>query len=294
MTINLPFFKSIVLVLISVCTLYVQAQDNPRRKDHPLLSGMPGYKIDEDVIITEFGTISRGQFGDFICQGTKPCDDSVPGFKNGRFVAEGKLTKIVYRNDPNPAGGLAVLRNYENAIKQLGGRKLTASNIDPIGTHLFFLEQNGKRIWIVLDDSSNLVILTFLEEKLMTQVVTAGQLADSITKLGFATLYINFDNNKFDVKPDAKPALDEVVAMLKKDMSLRISVEGHTDNIGSTTANKTLSQGRAQSVVQALVASGIDSKRLSAKGMGSESPIADNRSDEGKAKNRRVELVKIK
>lgn len=282
-------------ILIVLGLLIVMSASNAGvRKDHPLLSGYPGYKIDEDVIVTEFGTMEKGKFGSFVCNGKKPCDDSVPGFKNGKFIAEGKLTQIVYRNDAKPAGALAILRNYESAINSLGGRKLTATDIDPLNTHLFFVEKDGARTWIVLDNSNNLVVLTFLEEKKMAQVVTAGQLADAISKQGFATLYINFDNNKADINPDAKPALNEVVTMLGKDKTLRISIEGHTDNVGNAAANKSLSEKRAQSVMAALVAGGIDAKRLQAKGFGSEVPVADNRTDEGKAKNRRVELVKVK
>ncbi|HEU0289221.1 MAG TPA: OmpA family protein, partial [Burkholderiales bacterium] len=74
--------------------------------------------------------------------------------------------------------------------------------------------------------------------------------------------------------------------------SLSIAVEGHTDNVGQATANKALSEQRARSVMNAIVAVGIDPKRVSAAGFGQERPIADNRSEEGRSKNRRVELVK--
>jgi OmpA-OmpF porin, OOP family len=279
---------------ILACVVLLSVSSAAVRKDHPLLSGIPGYKIDEDVQVTEFGTMEKGSFGSFVCSGSKPCDDSVPGFKGGKLVAEGKVTKIVYRNDKAPIGALAILRNYETAITSIGGRKLSAPEIAPLNTHLFFVEKNGARTWISLDDSDNLVVLTFLEEKKMTQVVTAGQLADAISKQGFATLYINFDTNKADIKAEDKPALSEVVTMLNKDKTLRISIEGHTDNVGNGAANKSLSEKRAQSVMAALTTGGIDAKRLQAKGFGSEVPVADNRSDEGKAKNRRVELVKMK
>jgi OmpA-OmpF porin, OOP family len=283
----------IILAALSL-SICMSASSAAVRKDHPLLSGIPGYKIDEDVQVTQFGTMEKGSFGNFVCNAAKPCDDTVPGFKGGKLIAEGKVTKIVYRNDKAPIGPLAIQRNYENAIASIGGRKLSGTDIAPLGTHLFFVEKDGARTWISLDNSDNLVILTFLEEKKMSQVVTAGQLADSIAKQGFATLYINFDTNKADIKPDDKPALSEVATMLSKDKSMHISIEGHTDNVGNAAANKSLSEKRAQSVMAALVAGGIDVKRLQAKGFGSEVPVADNRADEGKAKNRRVELVKVK
>ena len=74
---------------------------------------------------------------------------------------------------------------------------------------------------------------------------------------------------------------------------LKISIEGHTDSTGTAVRNKTLSQQRAESVVSALVKAGIDAKRLSAKGWGQDNPIADNKTEEGRAKNRRVEIVKM-
>jgi OmpA-OmpF porin, OOP family len=69
-------------------------------------------------------------------------------------------------------------------------------------------------------------------------------------------------------------------------------IEGHTDNTGTPASNQTLSQARAKSVVEALVTGGISRDRLAAKGFGQDRPIADNRTDEGRAKNRRVEIVK--
>jgi OmpA-OmpF porin, OOP family len=288
------FITQCLSLVLLVTSMHVSAQANDKRKEHPLVSGPAGYAVAEDTQVVAFGTFTRGQFGEFICEGKKPCPDSLPGFKGGKFIAEGKITKVVYRNDAKPTGELAILRNYENAIKQLGGSKLTSNDASVIGAHLFLVEKNNQRTWMILDNSNNLVILTFLEEKAMEQIVTAGQLADSINKQGFATLYINFDNNKSDIKPEAQPSLKEVVQLLKADPALKLSVEGHTDNVGGASANKTLSGTRAGSVVKFLVAGGVDAKRLSSKGLGSEVPVADNRGEEGRAKNRRVELVKMK
>jgi OmpA-OmpF porin, OOP family len=288
------FALGCLILSVAASALNAQVQVSEGRKEHPLLSGPAGYKLDDDTQVTAFGSFTRGQFGEFICKDQKPCADSLPGFKGGKFVAEGKVTKVFYRNDSKPAGELAILRNYENAVKQLGGAKLTSNDAKTIGAHLFFVEKNSQRTWILLDNSNSIVVLTFLEERMMEQIVTAGQLADSINKQGFATLYINFDNNKFDIKPEAQPGLKEVVALLKTESTLRLSIEGHTDNIGAPADNKVLSAARASSVMKFLVINGIDAKRLGFKGLGSDAPVADNRSEEGRAKNRRVELVKLK
>jgi outer membrane protein OmpA-like peptidoglycan-associated protein len=80
--------------------------------------------------------------------------------------------------------------------------------------------------------------------------------------------------------------------MLKAYPEVKISAEGHTDNVGNSKSNKTLSDDRAKAVVTASVAQGIDARRLSSVGHGQDKPIADNKTEEGRAKNRRVELVK--
>jgi len=94
------------------------------------------------------------------------------------------------------------------------------------------------------------------------------------------------------IKPDSKQTISQIVQMLKANPGLNISIEGHTDNMGNPKSNKTLSDERAKAVVSAIVAQGIDAKRLSALGHGQEKPVADNKTEEGRAKNRRVELVK--
>ena len=81
--------------------------------------------------------------------------------------------------------------------------------------------------------------------------------------------------------------------LLKDNPSLNLTVEGHTDNVGTPAYNKKLSEARSRSVVAALTTQGIVPARLKAAGYGQDKPIADNSSDEGRAKNRRVELVKI-
>ncbi len=266
-------------------------------KDHPLLSGMPGYKITYRQDIGFGSALENEKNYEYYCSSAgKACTSANPGFNDkGQAIIEGKVTIIKYQSD-KPAGALAILRNYENAVKSLGGRRVTQV-VDTYynSQQIFEVNKNGAKIWIFLgNDGNEQYDLLFVEEKPMQQSVTAGQLAESIQKTGIATIYINFDNNKADLKPDAKPTVDEVVALLKKDSALRISIDGHTDNVGQAPANKTLSEARAQSVMKALVASGIDTKRLQAKGFGSETPVADNRNDDGRAKNRRVELVKQK
>ncbi len=105
-------------------------------------------------------------------------------------------------------------------------------------------------------------------------------------------LYVNFDFNKATLKPDAQPVIAQLVELLKRNPGLKVSIEGHTDNIGLHDYNVKLSQDRAAAVVAAIKAAGIDGSLLSSAGFGPDKPVASNDQEDGRAKNRRVELVK--
>jgi outer membrane protein OmpA-like peptidoglycan-associated protein len=126
----------------------------------------------------------------------------------------------------------------------------------------------------------------------MQQVITADAMAAAIDKDGFIALDIHFATGKADILAESRPLIDEIASMLKKRPALRVGIEGHTDSTGNPVANKTLSEARARSVSSAIAAAGIAATRLQAVGFGQEKPIADNRTEEGRAKNRRVEVVK--
>jgi OmpA-OmpF porin, OOP family len=130
-----------------------------------------------------------------------------------------------------------------------------------------------------------------MESKMVT--VSATEMATGIATTGSVALYgILFDFNSAVVKPESTPTLEEIAKLLKGDPNLRLLVVGHTDNVGTFEFNKDLSQRRAASVVQALATTfSVDSKRLTPFGVSFASPVASNKSEEGRAKNRRVQLV---
>jgi len=101
---------------------------------------------------------------------------------------------------------------------------------------------------------------------------------------------IFFDVNKFDLKPESQVELDNVVKLMKDNPTLKIQINGHTDNVGKPADNLALSNNRAKSVVEYITLKGIDAKRLSYQGFGATQPVADNNTEEGKAQNRRTEL----
>ena len=109
----------------------------------------------------------------------------------------------------------------------------------------------------------------------------------------FVTYGITFDVGKSTIKPESMGEINRIVQLMNENPTLKFSVEGHTDSTGNAASNQTLSEQRSQAIVDKLVELGIAKDRLTAVGKGQNSPIADNTTDEGRAKNRRVEFVKM-
>ena len=131
-----------------------------------------------------------------------------------------------------------------------------------------------------------------METKMVT--VEAAAMAKDIAATGHVALYgIYFDHDKTDLKPESAPTIAEIAKLLKQDPKLTMYVVGHTDNVGGYEYNMGLSERRAAAVVKELTGKhGIQTARLKAAGAGPIAPVAPNDSDPGRAKNRRVELVK--
>jgi OmpA-OmpF porin, OOP family len=280
-------FTYLVLFAMLLAPVFAQtdARDLKGSRDHPLLTRYPDSRIAEyskNFNAVEF-TLAR--------------DAASGGVRREKI--EGETTRLHYfhnktEGQPSP---LQVVRNYQNAIKSIGGEVVWERIEEYTAETTLRTTTGGKEFWIkVIADVYSVPTFSYrvdiVERAAMTQVVSANKLLDELNAKGFITLYINFDTNKWDIKPDAQPTIAEIAKMLKAQPSLQISVEGHTDNVGAAAANKTLSENRARSVMNAIVAQGVATTRISAKGLGQESPIADNRSEDGRAKNRRVELVK--
>ncbi|MHC1741797.1 MAG: OmpA family protein [Syntrophobacteraceae bacterium] len=135
-----------------------------------------------------------------------------------------------------------------------------------------------------------------VEVRPMTQnmvVVSADEMSKAITSSGRVALYgIFFDTNKADIKPESKPALEEIAKLLKQEPGLKVHVVGHTDSVGGYESNLSLSRRRSDAVVAVLTGEyGIAAGRLTPNGVAYLAPVAVNTTEEGRAKNRRVELV---
>jgi outer membrane protein OmpA-like peptidoglycan-associated protein len=245
--------------------------------------------------------------------------------------AEGHRTMTVYQA-PRGRSSLEVMRNYEQRLKADGFTRAYGCEIDqcvPSGariamlafepavanTFAFAAGYNAAPRYAVYrrtDGGAERIVALYVgegsdgprvavharERKAMETgkivVPTAAEMRGTLTSSGHIALYgIYFDTGEATPKPDSGPTLAQIVALLKDDPSLRVVVVGHTDNQGDFAANVKLSERRAAAVVAALVSQGsIPPGRLTAFGAGMSAPAASNEDAAGRAKNRRVELVR--
>jgi outer membrane protein OmpA-like peptidoglycan-associated protein len=257
----------------SPISLHAQ-QDVKGSSDHPLFPNrMPGYSI---------SNYQQQDFSSYKFRTRPP------------RTIEGKYTRIHYYliDTKQHPGGLAIRRNYENAIKSAGGQVIYSDD----NVSVMKATRNGVEVYAEVQASANYAgryyFLHIIEREPMQQVITADAMAAAIDKDGFVALDIRFATGKAEILPESRPIVGEIVTLLKQRSGLRVGVEGHTDNTGTAAGNKTLSDARARAVAAAIAAAGIDPGRLDPVGFGQERPIADNRTEDGRAKNRRVEIVK--
>jgi len=267
----------VLFVLIAAAPGAAQQKDAANCKDHPLLTRIPDYWIQACTL---------KQFDGYAFSIGKGKTTRVEGqFTNIRYQPPASLT--------TKPSTLQLLRNVENAVKQIGGTVVATEE----SKETLRLTKDGRELWIeVWADFTGQYILTIVEKAGMAQdiVGNAGVFASGLKTTGHVAVEgIYFETGKSELKPESAQAIAEVAKLLKEDAALKLYVVGHTDNVGALEGNMRLSQDRAQSVVQALVRThGLEAARLKAYGDGPYAPVASNDSEEGRAKNRRVELVK--
>lgn len=205
---------------------------------------------------------------------------------------EGRWLLLSYAFDGSPRpSALQWIRNYQAAARQAGGEVLFE---DKTRTTLR-IRRGGAETWVLAGNYGGAFTLHLVERQAMVQevVANAAALASALAADGRATVSgIFFDTGLSVVKPESGPAIAEVARLLSGDPALRLRVVGHTDATGELAANLELSRARAEAVVQALVTQhGVAAARLTSHGIGPLAPAATNRTDDGRARNRRVEIV---
>jgi outer membrane protein OmpA-like peptidoglycan-associated protein len=255
----------------------VHAQDTPPDadgcKDTPLITRMPGSFI---AICTD------KEYDQF----TMPVGKNADGEIDKTF--EGEYHDWTF-NTREGVSEIQVFRNVEAALKKGG---FTIDYSDPTRT----LTAHKGNTWLNIQNSGSYYIQTIVTTKEMQQEMTAdaSSLANEIEKSGHVAVYgILFDTAKATIQPASEKTLQQIAQLLAEHSDWKLRIEGYTDNVGQAAANQALSEKRAQAVVSWLAAHSVDPSRLNSKGMGAANPVADNSSEDGRAKNRRVELVKM-
>ena len=215
-----------------------------------------------------------------------PMTVQLPGQDEPEIVASG--SKQASYQSPPGMSNLAFDTLYVNALKNAGWTIVTnsegMSQTDVAITAHY--AKNNHNIWSYIHYAGE-------EYSIETADAGAQQLAAALAKNCHVPVYgVLFDFNKATLWPDSEPALNKIRELLSSDPNLKLIVEGHTDNVGGAASNQKLSEARAKSVVDWLVAKGVAASRLTSSGYGLMKPVASNDDAEGRAKNRRVELEK--
>jgi OmpA-OmpF porin, OOP family len=272
------FILSFFCIIAGIAPLIAQ-EDAEGSKDPDLFTRMPGYHI------YRYDDLQFDKY-EFRISDSKT------------QVVEGHHLTIWYdlNNNVQAPSPLQTVRNYTNAVKKIGGQIIY--EYDDAGPNVVLkVVKNGMEIWAYIYASYNgQYSMHIIEKQAMNQdvVADANSMAKSIKESGKVAVYgIYFDSGKSVLKPESKQALEEISKLLKADPNLKLYVVGHTDNTGTFDVNISLSIDRAVSVANTLVSQfSINASRLRACGDGPTSPVASNDKEEGKALNRRVELVK--
>ncbi|MGB7548786.1 MAG: DUF4892 domain-containing protein [Terracidiphilus sp.] len=308
-------FAACLLIGLSAPFAAGQDQDVEGSKDHPLISRYPGSYI-TNYLAKDFDEL------------TLPLSKT----SDLKFVKsqhlEGKITRIVYVA-PQGRSVLEVFRNYQGALTKAGfvslftcgpqdcaGAGNSSARIYGDGEYddywgpdhgIHYVSAKLGRtegdvyVSLLVDDQGGdfrpktelyVIEVKPMESGLIT--VNAASLANDINRTGHASVYgIYFDTGKADIKPESDTTLNEIAKLLQGDSTLKLYVVGHTDNQGALDLNMDLARRRAEAVLAVLTTKyAVPASRLKAYGCGPYAPVATNDNEDGRAKNRRVELVK--
>ena len=293
----LPAAWALALGLLAAAPALAQI-DPSEFKEHPVVKHYPGALIDSHEE-KAFDAV------DMVVGYT-----ATPRPNVSRKEVEGRVYKTFYIHQGD-VSALQVMRNYEAALKAGGFTTVVTGKVAALPSMedardgslfgAFTLMQGGQPalyVNILIDPNVGEPVsrVVIVEPQQMQQVyaVDVSSLYASLTAEGRVAVYgINFETNRSAIAPESETVLAQVRDLLGAHPELKLRIEGHTDNVGAPAANRTLSEQRAAAVKAWLVRNGVDGARLTAEGLGDTRPAVPNDTDDGRARNRRVELVRI-
>jgi outer membrane protein OmpA-like peptidoglycan-associated protein len=293
---------------LPLCGASAQTRDVPGAKDYPGIgrfggSVITGYQVkDFDATRLQAAPFKDG----------KAADERRP---------EGRVTRVAYRTTPGPSI-VEVSRNFETQLEKAGFETLVACDTDVCGGIPFSealdslpapqmwvdgfnfhyyagrKADGGRETYVTVlvsknnDDVTAQLIVAQVGE-IANKMVDAAAMAKGLGEKGHIALYgIYFDTDKAVLKPESKPTLEEIAKLLRTETQLHVVIVGHTDSQGAYDYNMDLSRRRAEAIAAELVKSfQIAKARLRTAGVGILAPVGSNANEDGRALNRRVELV---
>jgi outer membrane protein OmpA-like peptidoglycan-associated protein len=208
----------------------------------------------------------------------------VKGASEPELVASGSVVKA-YSAPPGGLSNSLFRIAYHDALAAAGWTIVNESMGADVAISAHFTK-DGRNLWASLHKNDTYDI------RVADASAENKDMGSSLKTNCHVVVYgVLFDFNKSTLQPASDPVLQQILDLLKKSPALKIEVQGHTDNVGGDAYNQTLSEARAKAIVTWLTQHGIAVERLTAKGFGKTRPIADNATDKGRAKNRRVEIA---
>jgi outer membrane protein OmpA-like peptidoglycan-associated protein len=276
--------RTLAAVLAALLALSARAeQDTPEgSKDHPLFNRMPRFFING---------YTEKEFDGFAFPTGRTPDGEL-----GTRTVEGRTFQIIYNKESGGAvtSALQVFRNFENALRQAKAT-IVAKEVAAGNSYSFItatVKRPGSEIWVEITAGDDSYQLDIVETQAMVQAIRADDMYAAIQKDGFIALDVRFDTGAATIRPESQPIVEQIAKLLQAHPSLKVGVEGHTDSTGTAAGNRKLSDDRARAVVTAVAAQGVAAARMAPRGFGQDVPVADNRTEEGRARNRRVEIVR--
>ncbi len=277
---------AILAGLIFCAAVQLPAQNIP---EHPVIKPFPNSVLAKNM--SKYNKFDQFEFT-VLSKTTK---------KKEKVTVKGQYWRLLY--EVRKANGDRVrdiskaefFENYKNAALEKGGEIL----YEDVGSLFIKIpKDDGGNTWCKVSPVANLgqIYLVIVDEEGFKQSLTFG--ADELKKIldaeGKVVLHgILFDLDKSTLKQESEKQLHHIVTLMLNNKGLKLEIQGHTDNQGKDDYNMELSRKRAETVSGYLQLFGIENMRLVAKGYGETRPIASNDSEEGRAQNRRVELIKI-
>jgi OmpA-OmpF porin, OOP family len=270
------------LILVIAAPCFADSADSDDVKDPPGLPRYPGY------VIT--GGVSREA-------GSQDFNDGQGG-STSRDGAEWELNYSIKDGARVPSTA-DLFKYFETAFKKKGG-SVVFKRVDPAGAEgVLKMPLRGKSerwLHLTINNDAQQMIVHVIDDKSYAPrpEFSAAELAHALERDGRVALHgLVFEPGKDTLAPESDPVLAELSQLFLSDDGLNLLIEGHTDNVGNARANLALSKKRAGALVRTLVARGVEASRLKSAGFGDAQPMTTNDTDEGKAQNRRVELVKF-